>query len=87
MLGWLRSRGVASAARKALVETDAAALIVRFGEQAYFVARDRNRDERKGVIVDAGRPARHWSAIRLRISDITGKPVGMDATTRYLRHR
>jgi hypothetical protein len=86
MLAWLRRRRAATAGRRALVESDAAALIARFGDQAYYVARDRDLDERKGKTVDDNRPVRHWSAVRVKIAKVTGKQVGEDAATRYLEN-
>lgn len=87
MLAWLRRRRAARLDRAALVEADADALIARSGGEAYYVARDRDRDERRGVLTDANRPARHWSAVKARIGALTGKDTGVDTATRCLRGR
>lgn len=83
MLAWLRRRRVARLNRKAQVAAYVADMIARFGDQAYYVARDRDRDERKGVVVDAARPGRHWSAVKAEIAKVTGRKVGLDTATRY----
>lgn len=85
MLAWLRRRTAAKSAHEALAETDAAALISRFGDQASYVARDRDREERTGFVVNVDRPPRHWSAVRVRIAAVTAQQVGLDASTRYLK--
>ncbi|KQO42524.1 hypothetical protein [Methylobacterium sp. Leaf85] len=85
MLSWFRRRREACVLKIALIEADAASMIARFGDSAYFVARDR--DERKGALMDMNRPARHRSAVKSRITVVTGKEVGVDTATRYLRNR
>ena len=87
MLGWLRRRRSKRATLAALVEADAADLIHQFGDQAYYEARDRSRAERRGVISEPVRSPRHWSAVKARIADLTGKEVGFDTATRYLQGR
>ena len=83
MLAWLHRRRAASAALAALIEADAVDLVGRFGDQAYGVARDRDRNECKGVAIDGNRPARHWSAVKRRIASLTGTEIGVDTATRY----
>lgn len=58
-------------------------MIARFGYQAYYEARDRDRDERKGAVIDAARPDRHWSAVKAEIAKVTGRWVGLDTAPRY----
>jgi hypothetical protein len=85
MLGWWRRHRAEKKRRSALIEADALDLVRRFGDEAYYEARDRDREERRGGLIDANRPARHWSAVRMRIAGLTGKEVGLDTATRYLK--
>lgn len=87
MLGWLRGKRGATATYRALVDADAVDLIHRFGDEAYYEARDRDREDRKGGLIDANRPLRHWSAVKLRIADVTGRTIGRDTATRYGREK
>lgn len=77
---WFRARRE----RARLVADDAADLIARFGDAAYSVARDRVRAAREGRTVDANRPDGHWTEVKLRIADLTGKEIGLDEATRRL---
>ena len=52
----------AFAAYRALIKSDARALIERFGEQAYSEARFRQHDAPDGV--DANRPPDHWERVK-----------------------
>lgn len=85
MLGWISRARARRAVRRALVEADAADLIERHGNAAYHVAKDRDRAERDRTILDQNRPARHWSRVKLRIAEMTGREVGDDTASRYLR--
>ncbi len=49
---------------KAAIAADALRLIESFHEHAYFEARERVR----GRCIDGGRPARHWTAVKLEIA-------------------
>src|SRR3984893_16591819 len=49
---------------KAAIAADARRLIESFHEHAYFEARERVR----GRCIDGGRPARHWTAVKLEIA-------------------
>ena len=49
---------------KAAIAADARRLIESFNESAYFEARERVR----GRCIDGGRPARHWTAVKLEIA-------------------
>lgn len=65
------------------VASDASALIAAFGEQAYFVARERAREERQsGKVLDANRAAGHWDRVRREIGNRTGRDQ-LDTATRY----
>ncbi|MEH2480489.1 hypothetical protein V1282_003846 [Nitrobacteraceae bacterium AZCC 2146] len=70
--------------RQALVESDAADLIARYGEEAYDVARTRAIDEIRKTTVDANRPARHWERVYAEIRTRTNGGDRVDAATRYL---
>ena len=59
MFAWLRRRRVARESPRAFVEADAIDLMRRFGDEAYYEARDRDREERRGRLIDANWPARH----------------------------
>jgi hypothetical protein len=67
MLNWLRHR----ATHRALIESDAKALIERFGEQAYSEARFRQHDAPE--VVDANRPAGHWERVKEAIRWLEGR--------------
>jgi integrase/recombinase XerD len=77
---WLKNRR----ARAELVRTDAASLMVRFGDDAYEEARKRMRQANEGTILDGNRPPGHWSLVRQRIADEIGHEIGLDTATRYL---
>lgn len=85
MLDWLYRYLDARRARADRVAADAAALTARFGASAYGIARDRDRAERRGDVIDGARPAGHWGRVKLRIARETGKEAGLDTATRYLR--
>lgn len=82
MLGWLIRLRAVRAARRALVDRDARDLVARFGDAAYDVARDRVRTARDGRTVDANRPDGHWTKVKLRVADLTGREIGRDAAMR-----
>lgn len=87
MLAWYRRQRAERTARNALVETDALDLIARFGATAYFVARDRDRTERAGRVVDGDRRSRHWAAVKGRVAALTGHLTGADTAMRYSEGR
>ena len=58
MFNWLRRRKVL----RELIESDARALIERFGDDAYFEARVRQRNALH--IVDGNRPPGHWEKVK-----------------------
>ncbi|MGC1862594.1 MAG: hypothetical protein WA733_16135 [Methylocystis sp.] len=64
MFCWLRRR----AAYRALIESDARALIERFGEGAYSEARFRQLDAPD--VVDANRPVGHRERVKVAIRRI-----------------
>jgi|GEM_PF-1131518 len=68
-LGLLRRR----AEWKAAIAADARRLIESFQELAYFEARERVR----GRCIDGGRPARHWTAVKLEIARRQGISIGL----------
>ena len=67
MIGWFRRR----TEYRALIETDAKALIERFGEQAYSEARFRQHDGPD--VVNANRPAGHWERVKEAIRRVEGQ--------------
>ena len=66
------------------VERDAQALFKALGPAAYYEARARAHDEREGKVVDVGKPAGHWAAVRRRLAVLTGKDRQADSATRRL---
>ncbi|TLG77815.1 hypothetical protein [Methylocystis sp. B8] len=58
MLNWLRRRSIS----RALVESDAHALIERFGEDAYLEARLRQHNDER--VIDGNRPLGHWERVK-----------------------
>ena len=64
-------------------ESDATALIARFGDSAYDEARRRAREARQGAVVDGNRIDDHWDRVRRAIGRTTGR-AGLDTATRFL---
>ncbi len=62
MFNWLRQRNTGDP----LVESDARALIERFGAGAYFEARLRQHDDQESII-DGNRPPGHWKRVKYAI--------------------
>ena len=62
MLNWLHRRRES----RALVDSDAQALIERFGKGAYLEAHIRQREARHAS--DGNRPRRHWERVKEEIS-------------------
>jgi hypothetical protein len=62
LFAWLRSRKEASH----LVQADASALIARFGDGAYFEARDRAQ---RSAVIDGDRPGGHWTRVKIEIAN------------------
>lgn len=58
MFAWLMRRR----AYRALVEADAAALVARYGPDAYLEARLRSHRERD--LIDGNRPPEHWARVK-----------------------
>lgn len=67
-----------------MVEQEARGLLDALGPSAYYEARSRARDEREGRMVDDGKPAGHWSAVRRRLAVLTRKDRQADSATRRL---
>ena len=67
MSGWLRRRREA----RALVDSDAQALIERFGEDAYLEARLRQHDASR--VIDVDRPPGHWERVKEAIRKQQGR--------------
>jgi hypothetical protein len=59
--------------RVRLVQADADSLIVRFGDQAYFEARDRAQ---RSAMIDGDRPEMHWTRVKLEIAKRQGIEIG-----------
>jgi hypothetical protein len=72
--------------RARLVEADASALIIRFGDYAYDEARRRGREADSGAILDGNRPDGHWHAVRRSLAKQLGRD-GLDTATGYLMDR
>lgn len=71
MIGWWRRRREA----RALVESDAADLMARFGNQAYSEA--GIRAYLRPTIIDGNRPPGHWSRVKAAIAKKIGKTIGL----------
>jgi hypothetical protein len=69
LLAWLRSRKEATC----LVQADASTLIARFGDGAYFEARDRAQ---RSSVIDGDRPRGHWTHVKLEIAQRQGIKIG-----------
>lgn len=83
MFKWWKLR----AERRRHEASDASALIAAFGAQAYYVARERAREEQQhGKVLDANRAAGHWDRVRREIGRRTGRDQ-LDTATRYLELR
>jgi hypothetical protein len=67
MFAWFRRR-----ASRALVESDAADLIARFGAAAYLETRLRQHDDAR--VIDGNRPPGHWTKVKARIAEMTAQP-------------
>jgi hypothetical protein len=68
-LGLLRRR----AEWKAAIAADARRLIECFNDRAYYEAREQIR----GRCIDGGRPARHWTAVKLEIARRQAIAIGL----------
>lgn len=69
---------------RVMVDADAAALIAEFGDQAYYIARQRASECRQRHTIDANREEGHWARVRAEIGRRTGHN-GVDTATRYLQ--
>ena len=63
MFDWLRRRREVHA----LVDSDAQALIERFGNGAYLEAHIRQREAKRAI--GGNRPPRHWERVKEEISE------------------
>ena len=75
LFAWLRSRKEASH----LVQADASALIARFGDGAYFEARDRAQ---RSAVIDGDRPRGHWTRVKIEIAKRQGIEIGQSGADR-----
>jgi hypothetical protein len=75
LFAWLQSRK--EAAR--LVQVDANALIARFGDNAYFEARDRAQ---RSSVIDSDRPRWHWARVKIEIAKRQGIEIGRSGADR-----
>lgn len=82
MMALLRAWSRRRLDRDHLVQADARSLIERFGERAYDVARGRVVEGRRGTVLDLDRPPGHWTRVKLRIAEMSGREVGLDTATR-----
>lgn len=69
IFNWLRRRREA----QARIDADAAAMIAKHGDSAYWVARDRALEQRLHKIVDAERTSEQWDRVRFEIRKRTGQ--------------
>jgi hypothetical protein len=75
LFAWLNGRK--EAAR--LVQADADALITRFGDQAYFEARDRAQ---RSAVINGNRPRGDWTRVKLVIAKRQGIEIGLRGADR-----
>jgi len=75
LFAWLHSRKEAVH----LVQADASALIARFGDGAYFEARDRAQ---RSAVIDGNRPRWHWMRVKLEIARRQGIEIGRSGADR-----
>jgi len=76
MVGWIKRFGDSNG----LVESDARDLVERFGDQAYYEARDRA--QRGGTMIDGNRPRGHWTRVKLEIAKRQGIAIGLTGSDR-----
>jgi hypothetical protein len=77
---WLKRRRE----ERALIESDAAAMIETFGDAAYLEARRWVIAELAHKVIDANRPAGHWARVRAEIRKHVKHQPKSDTATRYL---
>lgn len=65
-------------------DRDAADLIRRHGDLAYYLARQMAREQRKNAVYDDIFPHSHWDRVRRRIAAMTGREITADGV-RYVR--
>ncbi len=80
IIRWLKNRR----AERALVVSDATAMIERFGDGAYQEARNWVVAALIQNVVDADRPAGHWARVRAEIRKRNKPPTTADSATRRL---
>ncbi len=80
---WLKRRRE----ERALIESDAAAMIETFGESAYLEARRWVVAELAHKVIDRDRPAGHWAHVRTEVNRRVKRRPKPDTATRYLEGR
>lgn len=83
IFAWLEKRRQA----RALIESDAAAMIEEFGESAYTEARRWVIAELNHKVIDVDRPAGHWGRVRAEVRRRIGHRERSDTATRYIEGR
>lgn len=73
--------------KRALIDSDAAAMIEEFGPAAYTEARRWVIAELNHKVIDADRPPGHWARVRAEVRRRIGSPAKSDTATRYLEDR
>lgn len=82
MMALLRAWSRRRLDRDRLVQADARSLVERFGERAYDVARGRVVEAHRGTVLDLDRPPGHWTRVKVRVAEMSGREVGVDTATR-----
>jgi hypothetical protein len=77
---WLKKRRE----ERALIESDADAMIETFGDAAYLEARKWVVAELAYKVIDADRPAGHWALVRAEVRRRVKPQTKSDTATRYL---
>jgi hypothetical protein len=77
---WLKKRRE----ERALIESDADAMIETFGDDAYLEARRWVVAELAYKVIDADRPPGHWARVRAEVRRRVKPQTKSDTATRYL---
>jgi hypothetical protein len=77
LFAWLLSRKEATR----LVQADASALIARFGDNAYYEARDRAQ---RCTVIDGDRSRGHWTRVKLDIAKRQRIEIGRSGADRRI---
>jgi hypothetical protein len=80
---WLKRRRE----ERALIESDAAAMIETFGDAAYLEARRWVVAELAHKVIEGDRPAGHWALVRAEVNRRAKHRPQSDTATRYLEGR